>query len=98
MPAECTFCATGNMGKLCSLTTEPEILAQLFFAEVVLNQAVYCEGAAMPTAEQTRLRQVVCNLIPYNDIGSFGMGYRKPPGEQIIAFQEQDVGVRVQLA
>ncbi|KAL3778574.1 hypothetical protein ACHAW5_007029 [Stephanodiscus triporus] len=39
--------------------------------------------------------KVVCNLIPYNDIGSFGMGYAKPPRERIIAFQErmQELGI-----
>ena len=40
--------------------------------------------------------KLICNLIPYNDIGTeLTKGYRKPSLEQVLAFQRrlQDVGV-----
>jgi 23S rRNA (adenine2503-C2)-methyltransferase len=43
--------------------------------------------------------KVACNLIPYNDIGSIGVGYSKPSRERIVAFQKrmQELGVQAHV-
>ena len=43
--------------------------------------------------------KVVCNLIPYNDIGSVGMGYAKPSRERVLAFQRrmQESGIQAHV-
>ena len=43
--------------------------------------------------------KVACNLIPYNDIGSVGMGYAKPSRERVLAYQRrmQESGIQAHV-
>eukprot|EP00986_Skeletonema_menzelii_P006849 scaffold2603_cov138-Skeletonema_menzelii.AAC.2 len=80
----CTFCATGKMGKLRSLTTD-EILVQMFFAQKVVrlsntskNEQVLSvvddAGDATSTTMGTRRRVAVTPLPPITNVVFMGMG------------------------
>eukprot|EP00984_Skeletonema_dohrnii_P026765 scaffold16160_cov76-Skeletonema_dohrnii-CCMP3373.AAC.2 len=78
----CTFCATGKMGKLRSLTTD-EILVQMFFAQKIVRlsanasneQLFSVDGIDAITAATAMMRRVaVAPLPPITNVVFMGMG------------------------
>ena len=68
----CTFCATGRMGKLRSLTTD-EILAQLFYAKKVVR----CSNEGILRVDQTVGQRITSSSVvlpPITNIVAMGMG------------------------
>jgi len=78
----CTFCATGKMGKLRSLTTD-EILVQMFFAQKIVRlsanasneQLFSVDGIDATTAATAMTRRVAVEpLPPITNVVFMGMG------------------------
>lgn len=74
----CTFCATGKMGKLRSLTTD-EILAQMFFAQKIvrLSNTISNEQQLLSVvdgADDATITRGVTPLPPITNVVFMGMG------------------------
>lgn len=65
----CTFCATGRMGKLRSLTTD-EIMAQIFYANKIIR--ISCNDSV--TKETTDSNASFQTLPPIDNVVFMGMG------------------------
>lgn len=69
----CTFCATGKMGKLRSLTTD-EILVQMFFAQKIVRLSTTTTTSNQPLLSVDGTEVPVVPLPPITNVVFMGMG------------------------